>query len=715
MGQGVDRLSKTEVAELVARSTKWVDRNVATAKPAGIGRNGRPVPQYDLSALPADAQRAWAERQRTNVVEMAPADPGQLALALTMPVGPNLSEEDRAEAERRFGVIEPLIHPERYPLLQVQYPTKGALIGYLSLAHQAKPRTIYHWLTAWKAGGIAALVSKDRSDKGMSRVLNSAAKDFLLAAAMPRKGVYGVLSVREMWRAYEEERAWRGSHAGRAMGEFELQKYARYLDEDGRLRETAQLPRCSYETFRVWFGRIPEMVRTMARDGDEAFHNTQEVISFRELTAIRPLEYVVMDHRVLDIFCMVKGRDGWRLARPWLTAAIDMRTRKWLGWAIVETPSSDSIATVLKRVFIDHGLPKFVYWDNGKDFRCEWLEGKHTRGRQSKVGEIGKSWDGVLSTLGVRVHHAIVRRARAKIIEPNFGRISKFDETLAEFCGHKPGSRPDNFDQMLAWHEQWLRGTRAERPFRTIEEIAARYDDAIEDINERELEGEGMNKVTPTGRGWMCPNEAWEILIAKAEVRKPAPELLHHVFAKRRELTVKHGEVRTTFGGRDYHYRLSGDARQDALGLMRLNGQVVEFAYDPLDLGEAAIYYQSRFVGLANCVELRRMGEDAFVQDERDRRAARREVKRVIDAVHKAIPVADPDTRLARRKAILPARESAARVELPAELPAAVVDVEAAVRADREFEFQAVETAVVSATETAPPSEDEEFHFFQGD
>ena len=56
------------------------------------------------------------------------------------------------------------------------------------------------------------------------------------------------------------------------------------------------------------------------------------------------MDYVVMDHRVLDIFCLVPVRGGWKLARPWLTAAIDMRTRKWLAWGIFETPSSDAIS-----------------------------------------------------------------------------------------------------------------------------------------------------------------------------------------------------------------------------------------------------------------------------------------------------------------------------------------------------------------------------------
>ena len=143
-----------------------------------------------------------------------------------------------------------------------------------------------------------------------------------------------------------------------------------------------------------------------------------------------------MDHRVLDIFCLIPERRGWKLARPWLTAAIDNRTRKWLGWCFVETPSSDSIATVLKQVFMRFGLPKSTLWDNGKDFSCYWLEGRREQSRSAgAIGALPKKWAGVMESLGIRVHHAIVKNARAKLIEPAFINIANFDRTLPEWCG----------------------------------------------------------------------------------------------------------------------------------------------------------------------------------------------------------------------------------------------------------------------------------------
>ncbi|KKL21472.1 hypothetical protein LCGC14_2445100, partial [marine sediment metagenome] len=185
-------LTKREVAELMERTPRWVGMNALrfeTDVSDRKSRNGRAPLLYHLSSLPPEAQREWARRQTEKVVEIVPAAvaaPGQLALALTAPAGPNLAPADREEAERRFRVIEPLVAPERHRALWLQCgERKGALIALLAGQHQTKPRTIYNWLKAWNSGGLPALVSKDRADKGRPRAFNDAALDFILAAALP--------------------------------------------------------------------------------------------------------------------------------------------------------------------------------------------------------------------------------------------------------------------------------------------------------------------------------------------------------------------------------------------------------------------------------------------------------------------------------------------------------------------------------------------------
>lgn len=640
---------------------------------------------------------------------------GSLALGMAPAGALNGSELAQAEAGDLFrAIIEPIVNPARYADLHQKYPRKADLVQHLAEQHQSSKRTVYRLLDCYQKKGITGLIRKMRSDKGQARVLNTASVNFIISAVLPRAGSYGELSNADVWRLHEEERQWREQHTAKPLSHADRIKYAGYVDSEGRLLPSAQLAQASYATFCRQIAKIPELVKTMARKGEDAYRNA-ELISFRDFNSIQALDYVVMDHRVLDIFCLIRdGRAGWKLARPWLTAAIDMRTRKWLGWCIVETPSSDSIATVLKQVFVNYGLPKALYWDNGRDFRSHWLEGRREQSRTGRVGDgLPKQWTGVLETLNIRVHHAIVKNARAKLIEPNFSRVADFDRMLPEWCGHKPGARPERFDAMLRDHEAWLAGKPGSPPFRTIEQVATLYGMVLEGLNERELHGEGMRKVTCTGMGWMMPNECWDILIPHVERRTVPEDVLQLCFAKRRELTVRNGEVQITLAGQVYHYRLS----DNRMGLLGLNDRKVELAYDPLDMGKAAIYYEKGFIGLADCLKLRHMGESDFVQDERDRRATRREVKRLIATIHQAVPVPDPETYLSRRAAVAPARPEPARVEIPAQLPAPIEAAHAAAVAEAEFSFEAVEPAIEAVERVSEADADTDFHFFtdQGD
>ncbi len=703
------------------RSQRRVEPNASlfSASPLGGAGNGRPAVGVEVESLPSKVQGRRAERVG-HMAEMAASNsPGQLALELTFPIGMNLSSADQEEAERRFRVIEPLIAPEKYPGYWAQHSqSKTRLEAFIAEQSKTTPRTIRRWLQRWNDGGLPALVPKDRADKGQPRKPNAATLDFLLAAASPLNGSYGELSAREIFRAYQEERAWRASHAGTPLGDFETLKYKRYLDDKGRLSTSAQLPELSYSTMVRCFYKIPEPVRVMSRSGQEAFSNTQEIISFRNLAALQPLDYVVMDHRLLDLFCMIETRDGWKLIRPWLTAAIDMRCRRWLAWTLVETPSSDSIAYVLKRSFVLHGLPKSVYWDNGKDFRCHWLEGRQAKVRESgAITELNNGWRGVLETLGVRVHHAIVRRARSKIIEPCFRGTALFDKSLPWWCGNRPTARPERFQALLDQHEKWVRGEVESPAFPTIQQLAADYDDQMEALNEREREhAPGMQRITATGRGWMGPNECWEKYISQVDRRDVPAEVLQFAFNKRRSLTVKHGEIRTAFHGQDFHYRLN----DSSVRLMALNGREVQLAYDPMDLEVAAVYHMDRFMGLVTCVELRRMGEAAFQQDERDRRASRREVKKFIAGVHQAVYIPDHRERANRRREVRPARTEPKRPEIAAELPKAVTDAAASAAEERKFSFAAAPTDGAEVIRMANADAyrddtDSAFRFFQED
>ena len=137
----------------------------------------------------------------------------------------NFSTEDKAEAEKRLGIIEALVFPERFPEIWRQCGgRKLGVVHYLAAEHSCSARTIRHWATKYGRYGVPGLVNKDRSDKGTHRKRNKAASELILALAIPKRGVFGTLTVNEMWRAYMEERSWREERIGQVLSQADSQK-----------------------------------------------------------------------------------------------------------------------------------------------------------------------------------------------------------------------------------------------------------------------------------------------------------------------------------------------------------------------------------------------------------------------------------------------------------------------------------------------------------
>ena len=322
----------------------------------------------------------WARQQKVVSIELGQEDEevstGQLALDLVRPDGSNLDDADRKQAEGRYQVIAALIEPKRFRKLWTQYGGKRTRVrNELAKQHGVSARTVHNWAQrylgkyqdAYKGmRGLTALVDRDRADKSRPRLMNDTALDLLLHLAFPEERRAGQLTISKAWEAYNEERHFRDEYL-RPTPEpaDDRARLEAYTDSRGHLLKKARLPEVSYWTFRQWWRNLPAAGLRLGRKGPDAFLNHEASVSYRNYLKLKPLEFVVMDHRQLDLTCLLPERRvrhrGWRLGRPWVTAAIDMRTRRWLAWKIVERPNSASIAAVLKRVFLDHGLPKNFY------------------------------------------------------------------------------------------------------------------------------------------------------------------------------------------------------------------------------------------------------------------------------------------------------------------------------------------------------------------
>lgn len=644
---GRDRiwLSKWQTAELIGCSLRSVERKAiayGARRSDERSRNGSTYLEFPLDGLPEAAQRRyWTENRVVQIPseELPKPSIGQMVLDLTTTLGPRIgSEAEQDEAKKRWAIIEKIVackRGKREPVVRLMARVSGK-----------SPRTIRNWVDRFEGryypgvSGLEALIDQPRADKGKGRVVNNAAKDLIVRLMVPGRED-GILTIRQAYEAYKEHREQRAKLAGKVLDDETAARLKNYVCDDGRLKPDAQLPEVSYETFRSYVRQIPEPLLVMARGGEEEFDKTQAPLSYRNYESIPPLDYVVMDHRQLDLFCILpdsQRKNGYKLGRPWLTAAMDMRTRKWLGWALVPTPNSDSIATVLMQVLRQHGRPKSFYWDNGQDFECDWL-------------------DGVLTALGVHVTHSLVRNARAKNIEPNFKRLAAFERSLPWWCGHTPEARPERLEERLKDHEKWEHGQADKPAFPWVDELAKIVSDILEDLNRRPHTGTGMVERTATGVRRLSPNEAWEKLIGGTVREKVRWETLQFLFRERRQIKVRHDAVRLTFHGIPFIYRPGGDF--DPLALSPLNGQVVEVAVNKLDLQSVAVFFRGQMVCLAENVALRGMREEAFKSDARLRRRQRRWFREMMHCCIEEVSVDGALERLQRRQEAAAAGELA--------------------------------------------------------
>ena len=118
--------------------------------------------------------------------------------------------------------------------------------------------------------------------------------------------------------------------------------------------------------------------------------------------------------------------------RPWLTAVIDMRSRKIVGTAWSASPSSHTISSALRVGIADFGIPQILDVDTGKDYE--------------KVGQIGFSPEcsGVLVRLRIQPQYCLPKHPQSKLIEGWFGTVRKrFDRLWPSYCGADPKDRPE--------------------------------------------------------------------------------------------------------------------------------------------------------------------------------------------------------------------------------------------------------------------------------
>lgn len=386
-------LSTKEAAELLGISIRAVQRNCAEGKYRAKekkSKKGRARFLVGLTSLPVEARKKHAGRETQ---------------AETRQKFTDLPDWAREAALERNAILTAWYE---YAVEKGQSPA-ACVDAFITETQDGTVTrsTLYRWRKALTAKGMSGLAPawKNTRKPVADDIFSPPAKDFARDVYLHQ----GRVGMRIAW--------------------FKTKQAAR--------RCGWQVP--SYATFRRFIEMIPKSTKILAREGKKAYEDRALPSILRNPAGLEPMEIVESDHHQVDV--AVQLPDG-RVVFPWVTAWMDVRTRKILSWSVVTRPNSDSINISLRELILRYGVPGCVHLDNGKDYRAKLFTGGIERiSYRLDMNET----EGIYKALGIKVSWAIPYNAKSKIIERFFKTFrTEFSAFMRGYRGKNTAERPEN-------------------------------------------------------------------------------------------------------------------------------------------------------------------------------------------------------------------------------------------------------------------------------
>ena len=466
-------VSRDDAMILTGLSLRSLYRRIAEeqwrTRPSAVrSENGRAIPDIAVSSLSHAAQALyWSKRIAP------PAEPDSDPLNMA-----EIPEPLRIEARRRLAVIE-----QAEPLFAHPRRLRGAILAEFCRDRDLSLHTLRNWRESYRRGGLGALLPKWGKTRGQFLALSTPLQSFI-------KEDYCSLQRPSPTTVYR--------HAVTV---------CRHLNE----------PVPSQATVNRFLLTLPPAAVVLAREGPKAWRAQMEPKCHRDLNALAPNEYWCGDHREMDLFVRVDDRDGAKIFRPWLTAWLDLGTRTCVGYVVRLVPNSDGIALALRAGILRFGVPQELYIDNGKDYRCEYLNGQRQTSRNvSLTHDVTDTLaPGVLSPLGVTITHAKPYQAWSKPIEPWFSHtFPEWEKSLPGYCGPNGKARPEK-----------LTGEIKRGEVLTLAQFTERLTERIEDYHRTEHSVLGC-----------APIDSWR----EAEIVRPNPRTLDLLLMRQKSVKIYH-------------------------------------------------------------------------------------------------------------------------------------------------------------------------------
>ena len=178
----------------------------------------------------------------------------------------------------------------------------------------------------------------------------------------------------------------------------------------------------------------------LAERGVRDWKNRYMVKGERDIKSLQVMEIVVGDVHTFDVWVKYTPPNGRPIAiRPSLIAWMEMRSRKYVAYAMCHHANTGLIKNSFAKVVRQHGAPKHILIDNGRDFANREMLGHDRKERLIFDSDIA----GFYKAIGVQeVFRSLPYHAWDKIIERSFGTAcTKFSKWFDSYTGTLTGSK----------------------------------------------------------------------------------------------------------------------------------------------------------------------------------------------------------------------------------------------------------------------------------
>ena len=434
------QLNTREAAELFQKDERTIRRWAKSGKlAADIVLNETKSPEYrfPLEELPPDIQRRYHEGRKA--LSPAPAAEGPKGAGKPLDA---YSAEEREEIAFWTRTVEAWqAYRARYPGDKAEADERFCALR--ALAEPERPfsvDTLYRRQRAVRENDLDGLVDKrGKWRKGRSSIPEAVWQAFLY--------YYLDQAQHPARRCYEYARLWARQEAPELYGDIpHYTTFTRHIRSD-----------------------VPEPLRVLGREGEKAFDDRCAPYIRRVYDGMASNEYWIADNHTFDVITL--GENG-RRHRLYLTAFFDARSGIFTGCHVTLNPCSQATLIALRKGILKYGIPENIYVDNGREFLTFDIGGLGHRAKKGPEGQERFEPPPVFERLGIRMTNAIVRNAKAKIIERRFldikNQLSRLFET---FTGGNVLEKPEKLKQVLKDGRVPLDGSFTE----TVEELLDWY------------------------------------------------------------------------------------------------------------------------------------------------------------------------------------------------------------------------------------------------